>query len=474
MIEYIVNKYQGRAAQTLTLGRYKIANLINDLCKVCGVEEKGVNERIKNLLKNYCNELEFVIDGKIYQDKELNLLNKKYDNIISHFIKMFGKVRYFGTHASSVILSNEPIEECAGLIRVSNNLRTSFDLKDIGSLKLLKLDILGLASVTKVKELEELTGIKFSYEMLEDEGMLEKFNTDVDGSVFQFESKSSMDIARRIKINSFEDVVVATSLNRPGPLKLSMHEKYAEAKENPNENALWYKYTQNTYGVIIYQEQGMRICRGIGELDWETTDTLVKADYTHLSTEQMDEWRKLFVPNAIKNGLNKKEAEDLYESLLHYSFNRGHGVAYAMTSAILMWYKKYYPLYFWYVTLKNTYSQDSIFKHKKGIVHDGIVLFLPHVNGTAEVSIKKFDDDYVIQEGLNGIKNIGDKAAYIIEAERKKNGPYKSIDDLISRVPKQSVNKRFLDALKEHGALEFNKKTYINRVMKYNSALYSR
>lgn len=477
VIKHILEVYPGQAAQTLTYGTYNVLNLVNDLVKPCGLTDKEEIKKLKKFLYLYCDDSEHVINESLLNKSEAKFYNKNYDNIIKHFVKMYGKVRFFGTHASSVILCSD-IESQAGLLKIGGLHRTSFDLKDIEFLKLVKLDILGLSTVTKVDALRKKTKTKFTYDILEDEKMLERFNEEGMANVFQFESASACDIARRINITSFEDIVVSTCLNRPGPLSMGLDKKYAEAKANPNKSNPWYKYTANTYGILVYQEQGMAICRNIGMLDPENTDKLVKADILHISKEQQDIWKTEFYKGAKKYGLSKDEMEEVFGSLLLYSFNRGHGVAYAMLSAELMYYKTYYPLLFWYYTLKHENNEDKIKIQKANAVKEGIVLLLPHVNGSADFSIQTIDGEKCIQEGLSTLKGVGEKAAIEIVKERKARGDFTSEEDFLERISehidKRICNKRSVEVLKEEGALTFDEDVFYNRVAKYNKMLYIR
>lgn len=473
VIEYIKQRYEGKAAQTLTCGTYNIKNLLNDLSKICGVKSQAEVKDIKKRLEKYCDDNEHTINEEIYKDKELNKYNSMYDNIIIHFTKMYGKIRFFGTHASSVILADEDISYLAALTRVGNNIRTSFDLRDIETLKLLKLDILGLSSASKVHELEVMTGEKFSYDMLRDKKTLKEFEKG-NASVFQFESASANAISKEIGIDSFEDVVVATSVNRPGPLSMNMHKKYKEAKSNPDTSSPWYKYTDQTYGTLIYQEQGMPICKEIGKLDSDTTDKIVKADFLHIPSDQLKEWKKKFYKGANEYGLTKKQTEELFNSLIQYSFNRGHGVAYAMLSVELMYFKVHYPLYFWYCTLKYENKEDRQIQQESLAVQSGCPILLPHVNAEVEYSIQNIDGDNVIQRGLVTIKNVGDKAAELIVEERKKNGKYHSVKEFKERVEGRAVNSRCVEALIQEGALDFNEQRFLRRCEQYNISLYQR
>lgn len=473
VIQHILDTYPGRAAQTLTYGCYNVKNLVNDLVKVCGCEDKEDQNEIKRLLEEYCDDNGAIINKDLFMDNRTVKFNKKYDDIITHFTKLYGKVRFFGTHASSVILCNGEIASKAGLCRVGGKLRTSFDLHDIETIKLLKLDILGLSTASKVKELEDMTGESFSYDMLNDKKSLKNFEKG-NACVFQFESPTANEIAKTIGIDSFEDVVVATSVNRPGPLSLHMHEVYRDAKLNPDKSVPWYKFTKATYGTLIYQEQGMPICKEIGGLDAETTDKIVKADYLHIPPDKLEEWQNAFYTGAKKYGLSKNEMETLFHSLIQYSFNRGHGVAYAMLSAELMYFRTHYPLQFWYSTLKYENNEDKLFKEESEAINDGCLIIPPHVNGNVKYSLVKFDGEKVIQKGLTTIKGVGEKAAEAIVEERKKNGKFTDIFEFEERCKSRSVTTRVIDALEDAGALEFNNKKWLKHIEKYNIAVLAR
>lgn len=474
VIDHIINKYRGKAAQTLTYGLYNVKNLANDLAKVCGCSNKDEVNSIKKYLSQYCVDSENTIDlDGLTSDSRYNKYNALYDNIIKHFVKMYGQVRYFGTHASSVILCSDDISSSAGLCRIGGKQKTSFDLHDIEYLGLLKLDILGLSSATQAKQLEQLTGEKFSYKMLNDPETIKQFNTDATG-VFQFETRGSLELIKLIGIDSFEDIVASVALNRPGPLTLGMHEQYASNKKEVPTDTPWYKYTKKSFGTLIYQEQAMAIAREIGGYDPSDADKIAKYDANHIPEEEAVRYRKMFVTNAVKNGLKKDQANELFDSMLGYSFNRGHAVAYSMLSAELCYFKAHYPDYFWYITLKNEWNDDKKFRDEALYIKQGGMVFLPHVNGPVQYDLIDFDGEKVIQKGMTTIKNVGDKAAQLIYEERKKNGDFKDIDDFIDRCKSRSVTTRVIDALEDNGALCFNQKKWYDMIKKYNISILSR
>jgi DNA polymerase-3 subunit alpha len=485
VIEYLVNKYKGHASQICSYGLYKVDNLINDLVKVCGMEDK---DEIKKL-KTFVNK--FVVDGRLeteamMRNYEAKMYNKMYDDILIHFSKLFKKVRYIGTHAAGVAITGGNLLNYTSLkVSKEGKIFTNYDLGDLEKINVIKFDILGLKTMESISELRELTGNKdFDDEHLEDEKILEAFGKgDTDG-VFQFEKRVARDILVNIQADCFEDVVAASSMNRPGPLSLDMPQQYAENKFNLTQASgeKYYEYTKETYGTIVYQEQLQQICVNIGKMSWEDSDRVMKilkgSNMTEEGLKRMEsdkaELSKMFVEGASKNGFTKSEAKELFEKLLVYSFNKGHGVGYTMISFEEMYYKIYHSTIYWYTKIKYAGSDSDIFKFTIGAVKNGIVVFLPHVNYSAETSVRKFDGENVIQQGVCTVKGVGQKAAEFILNERKENGHFTSYDDFVERCKCRAVTKGTISKLLEVGALEFDKQTYLNRVVKYNSSMLAR
>jgi DNA polymerase-3 subunit alpha len=251
-----------------------------------------------------------------------------------------------------------------------------------------------------------------------------------------------------------------------------MHEQYKHQEETPK--IPWYKYTKQTFGTLIYQEQAMAIAREIGGYSNDDADKIAKYDANHIPEEVAKEYRKIFMKNAVKNGLSKEQASDLFNSMLGYSFNRGHAVAYAMLSAELGYFKAHYPDEFWYVTLKHEWKEDAKFRDEALYIRQGGMVFLPHVNGSVKYSLINYDGERVIMQGLTNIKNVGEKAAQLIYEERKKNGKFTDLDEFIQRCKSRSVTTRVIYALEDAGALCFNKKKYLKAVENYNIGILSR
>lgn len=485
VIDYIVEKYKGHAAQIRSYGLYQVDNLVNDLAKVCEVDDTDEIKYIKTIIKKHIEDGILNVEG-LENEKRYDELNDEYDNILIHFVKMYKKIKYLGTHAAGVAITGGRIEDYTALKpdKKTGKVFTAFDLADLEKINVIKFDILGLSTMEQIGQLRKLTGKEIEESWFEDENLFKQFREGNTDGVFQFEKATAKQILKDIECDCFEDVIAASSMNRPGPLSLGMPAMYAENKFNIDEakSSKYWEYTKSTYGTIIYQEQIQQICVNIGNMEWTDADKVMKILKGGSMTDEglrrferdKNNLKKLFVKGAISNGFSKKEASELFEMMVVYSFNKGHGTGYSIISLEEMYYKTYCPIEYWFIKCKYAPNDADLFKYKANAVANDAILFIPHVNYSAEYTLREIDGEKVIQEGLSSIKFVGEKAAAFIEQERIKNGNYKSIDDFLERcqVKKSGVNKRVIEQLLANGALEFNKKTYLNRVTKYNSTLY--
>lgn len=499
VIEYLCKKYEGHAARISSYGLYKIENLMNDLCKVCGLPfDKDVDpdvarqnkQTIKEMKKfvNICVDELGNIDTKHLLESEMGKqYNKKYDNVLVHFTHLFKKVRFIGTHAAGVAITGGDLLDYVALKTDKNgDVYTSYDLSDIDAIHVIKFDILGLKTMESIGDLRKATGVTVNYdEAVHDKKVIEYFEQGKCDGIFQFEKGTARRILNDIHTDCFDDVVAASAMNRPGPLSLKMPEQYAYNKTNIAEakRVKWYDYTKSTYGTIIYQEQVQQIAINIGGTSWADADQIMKMMKGHSLTEAAvkkynemhDDLLGKFTKGATQKGFTKKEAEELFDNMTAYTFNQGHALGYSLISVEEMFYKVYYPNEYWFAKLK--YAKDdeqyNIFCEKA--VADGAIIFLPHVNYSKQkTTLRKVEGENCLQQGLAEIKNVGDKAAQQIVDERKAHGIFRSFDDFYDRCKSRLVTTRVIDALVESGAVEFSKKTYISRVTKYNSSLYSR
>lgn len=500
VIEYLLKKYEGHAAQICSYGLYRVDNLVNDLAKVCGLphdkevdpSEAKINKQIISEIKRYVNEYideGFLLRDKLIADKRFNQYNKSYDNIMLHFLKLYEKVRFIGTHAAGVAITGGNLLDYTAIKIDSKTGKqfTNYDLVDIEDIGVIKFDILGLKTMSEIRDCRIATGIdNFDIAMIEDEKVIENFSKGNCNGVFQLDKASVQQLLLNIHTSNFNDVVAASAMNRPGPLKQKMPEIYAankEAYEMGEEGqriAAFDKYLQKTYGTIIYQEQLMRMAVEIAGMSWDEAHAITKMKigvpkFNWYFESEYPKFEAAFIKGAAKLGVPKEQARDIFKKFYDYSFNEGHSVGYSLVSAEQMYYKVYYPDVFWYSKIKYAKSDSDFYKYCENAVGDGAVVFLPHVNySKPQSSLRKVDGEFAIQQGLSTIKGVGEVAAKAIYEERKANGIFTNVDNFLDRIQGKKVNKRVVELLIEQGALEFKKNSYIGRVKTYNASLYAR
>lgn len=486
VIEHVIQRYQGQAVQIASYGTYKVDNLVNDLMKTYDSFETADADHLKKLINTHQDSEKQIDLDELRSDAEALRLNKKYKGIIDGFCFMYNKVKYMGTHAAGVAVSKNDIYYYTAVRydKKNNKYFSSYNLVDLERCGIIKYDILGLGTLTSIMTLRGITGkTGVTEEDIFDENLLKAFGEGKCNGVFQYDREAAQGILRQIHTDNFNDVIAASAMNRPGPLSLGIPSIYAESKETwrtMKDKPVYAHYIDDTYGCILYQEQVNSIAVEYGGLSWNQADKLRKMDdpaslkSRKLLEQYHDEFAEIFVAGMKRYGVAKDEAADLFERFLNYTFNKGHAVGYALISLEEMYYKVYYPVEYWFTKLNQTNLDKNGSKFMTEAVGDGAVVFLPHVNYSANFSTRKVDGEPVIQMGLSSIKGIGEKTALFIEEERKKNGVFRSYDDFYDRCKGRQVTSGVIDKLKTEGALEFNKKIYIRRVTKYNSALYSR
>lgn len=506
VIEHLIDTYPGQSARVSAYGLYQIDNTVNELAKVCGLEvDKDTDEQeaknrkkiiasIKKLVSKYKREDGSLdSDGLLYGDDQryVDSLNAEYDNIVIHFSKLYGKVRFIGTHAAGVIITSGDVLQYTALrMDKSGGVYSAFNLDDLNDVKIIKFDLLGLKTMQSIGECRKLAHKKdFDINEVDDPVLLEEFRLGHTCGIFQVEKSTAKKILDDIDCSDFNDVIATIAMNRPATLAMHSPELYGDNKRHQDEldkDDLFYKHTAESYGIIIYQEQLMYVCVFIGGLEWPEADKVLKANKhgrVEKFHEEIGKYKKStgvdlhekFISGCIKNGLSKERAEQMWDALSRYSFNKGHSAGYAIISMEEMYYKVYYPVIFWYAKIK--YARDDKEKEEFCIeaARSGSVVFLPHVNySKANASIRKIDGEYALQKGLSDLKGVGEKAAQVIADERRSNGVFVSYDNFYDRCKGRAVTSKVIEILKEHGALEFDKGCYIRKVTTYNASLYSR
>ncbi len=463
IVDYVLKRYPGKAAPMSAFGYYRDANLSADLAKMYGDIDKDELEGIRA-------ELSDTDYDTLMQNPKLRRLNKTHKGFVKHFAKLRGQVRFIGRHASGIAVSGTDIDSDAGVFRIRGEYRTTFDLASLERLGIVKMDLLSLDAVTVVKSVEDLTGAKFSMDKIKDDkAIYDAFCAgDTDG-IFQFEKYGAKKILGQVQPRNIGELIACNALNRPAPIQLGIVDEYIDAKNGNESDSIWSDYTRDTFGTIVYQEHVMAICHDMAGMEWPDVDKVMKG-LRQTANVGRDPLKEKFVKGAVRlAGASKKEAADLYNKMTLYLFGKGHSTGYTMMSAYFMWLRLNYPFEFWSAMIRGTDDEYKQRAYKATAVKAGVVVLLPHVNGTAECSIAEIDGERAVQEGLVSIKGIGVKVA----DEIMSRAPFEDEEDFLDRVPKKFANVGVVNKLRDSGALQFNMKIYYRGVKQYNATLWA-
>ncbi|RLB86166.1 MAG: DNA polymerase III subunit alpha, partial [Deltaproteobacteria bacterium] len=466
VIRYVAEKYgKENVCQIITFGTMKARAVIRDVGRTLNIPLAEV-DRIAKMVPEGPN---VSLEKAIASEPELQALEKEKPYVakllrISKALE--GLARHASTHASGVVISDRPLVEYLPLYKGSRDeIMTQFTMDRIEQLGLIKFDFLGLRTLTVIKHtidlIEKTLGHKVDIEKipLTDAATYQLCCEGKTTGVFQLESDGMKDLMRRLKPEVFEDMVALVALYRPGPLGSNMIDEFIQGKHGKVK--INYILPQlepilkETYGVILYQEQVMRIAQSLADYSLAEADELRKA-IGKKKPEVMAKHRERFVEGSVKNGVDRETAERLFELIEKfggYGFNKSHSVAYAMIAYQTAYLKAHYPVQFMAALLtQDMGNQDKTIKNLAECREMGIEILPPDINESeADFSVVEGK----IRFGLGAIKNVGLKAVESIIEERKANGPFRSIHDFCRRVEGAKVNKRVLEGLIQCGAFDF-------------------
>lgn len=350
---------------------------------------------------------------------------KRYPAILQA-AKYEGHATHFGTHAAGILVCNEPVTNFVGVNSREN--AAMIDYREAEELNLLKIDVLGLQTLAMLQECADLAGFDFHdyYDVdLEDEKALEVFRSGRLTGVFQFEGHALRGLCRQLQVRKFDEISALTALARPGPLHGGGTEKYILRQTGKEEVSFTSKHpafhdnTQETYGVIVYQEQLMHICRAVG-MSWEDTSAFRRVVAKRKGPELLGTFEKRFKKAAKKTGMKKEDRNAVWKEMVtfgSYGFNKSHAVAYAMISQWCAWAKAHYPLEFAVAGLNNCKSQEAAVLLLREIVRHDKIPYIPVDPDTSD--IKWTVQDGVLVGGLTNIKGIAESKAKTIIRNRK-------------------------------------------------------
>jgi len=466
VIRYVAEKY-GRESvcQIITFGTMKARAVIRDVGrslnmsyaevdKIAKLVPEGPNVRLEKAIEDE-PELKRMEEG---QENERKLLK------ISRSLE--GLSRHASTHASGVVISDRPLVEYLPLFKGTNDeVMTQYTMNQIEELGLIKFDFLGLKTLTVIKQtlrlIQESSGQEIDIDKipLDDEATYKLCQEGKTTGIFQLESSGMKDLLRRLKPEVFEDLVALVALYRPGPLGSNMVDEFIQGKHGIAKIKYVFPELEpilkETYGVILYQEQVMKIAQVLANYTLAEADELRKA-IGKKKHEVMANHKARFLEGATKNGLNQHKAErifDLIEKFGGYGFNKSHSVAYTMIAYQTAYLKAHFPVQFMAALLtQDMGNQDKTIKNIAECREMGIEILPPDLNESrADFAVVEGG----IRFGLAAVKNVGLKAVESMIEERTHEGSFKDLLDFCKRVDGLKVNRRVLEGLIQCGALDF-------------------
>jgi DNA polymerase-3 subunit alpha len=476
VIEYVREKYgRDSVGQIITFGTLKSRAAVKDVGRTLGftpAETDALAKLIPNM-PNFSLTVREAID-KVPEVRKLYKDDERYRQLLDFAIALEGLSRHAGVHAAGVVIAPGPLDEyvpvCtqgskgAGAGSEESIVVTQYDMNSLEKAGMLKMDFLGLTTLTIIKDtlasIRMRTGTAPDLDTLplEDEETFRMLRAGKTAGVFQFESPLATDLVRSMRADRFDDLVASNALMRPGPLDAGMHKVYIRRKkgEEPVTYALpeLEEILRNTYGVITYQEQVMRIAQKLAGISLAEADVLRKA-VGKKDPELIRKELGKFVTKAIERGHDRHIIEEIsgqIETFGRYGFNKSHSVAYSILSFHTAWLKVHYPSDFMAALLSAMIGDtDSVVKYINEAREIGLEILPPDVNESGY----KFTviGDKRIRFGLGGIRNVGKSAIDSIVAAREK-GPFKSIFEMAERVDLRVCNKRVFEALIQSGALD--------------------
>ena len=466
VIEYVTRKYgRDNVAQIITFGTMAAKAAIKDVGRAMDIPYADVDRIAKMVPTTIGITLEKAIEDSP-QLREAIEKDRQIAELFETAKKLEGMVRNSGVHAAGVVISPRPLTELVPLHKTKNDeIVTAYDMVAIEKMGLLKMDFLGLTTLTiltdALKLIEQTRGTKLTLETLPltDQETYEKvFYKGLTSGVFQFESNGMRDVLRKYQPNSIEDLTALNALYRPGPIQGGMIDDFVDRKHGRKKVEYdlpeLQEILQETLGVIVYQEQVMQIANRLAGYSLGDADLLRRA-MGKKKPEEMAQQRERFVAGATQRKYPAKKIEKIFDLMAQfagYGFNKSHSAAYALLAYHTAYLKTHYPVEFMAALLTSvTGSTDDVVKYINECREMGIAVEAPDI-GVSDANFTPHGES--IRFGLAAVKNVGGNAIESIVAARKKLGRFKSIFEFCENVDLRLLNKRVLESLIKSGAMD--------------------
>ena len=471
VIDYVVRKYgEDRVVQIVTFGTLAAKGVIRDVGRVMDLPYGYVD----SIAKMIPGELNITLDRALTMNPELKKLYQEDEQVrelIDMSRRLEGLPRHTSMHAAGVVIGQKAIDEFVPLSLGSDgSVTTQFTMTTLEELGLLKMDFLGLRTLTVIQDAQKLASKSAGREInvdaidYDDKAVLNSIGTGKTDGVFQLESAGMKSFMKELKPQSLEDIIAGISLYRPGPMDFIP--KYIKGKNHPE--LITYDCPQlehilaPTYGCIVYQEQVMQIVRDLAGYTLGRSDLLRRA-MSKKKGDVMQKERQNFVygnpeenvPGCIANGIDEKTANQIYDEMIDfakYAFNKSHAAAYAVVAYQTAWLKYYYPVEFMAALMTSVIDNSGkVSEYIYTCRQMGIEILPPDINkGVGNFSV----DNGRIRYGLAAIKSIGRPVIEAIIKEREAAGEFKTLKDFIERLSGKEVNKRTIESFIKSGAFD--------------------
>jgi len=466
VIQYVTQKYgREQVAQIITFNTLGARSAIKDVGRVLEMPYADV----ERLTKMVPNELNISLEDAMKAEPGFADAAKKdarADDVLKVALRLEGLARNCSVHAAGVVISPQPLKDLVPLYKTNRDeIVTQFDMNGLDKLQLLKMDFLGLTTLTLIQDAVRLIEKRHGVEIvpedlpLDDPKTYDVFCQALTSGVFQFESSGMRDILRRYRPSRLEDLTALNALYRPGPIQGGMVDDFIERKWG--RRAVTYdlpelkELLEETYGVIVYQEQVMQISNRIAGYSLGDADLLRRA-MGKKKLEEMAAQRERFIKGAAERGHAPKKIEkifDLMEQFAGYGFNKSHSAAYAYLAFVTAYLKAHYPIDFMAALLTSeTGTTAKVVKYINECREMGITILPPDVNHS-EWSFTP-DGDNQIRFGLGAVKNLGQGAVEAIARAREETGRFTSLYQFCEKVDMGALNRRMVESLIKAGAMD--------------------
>jgi len=463
IIEYIKNKYgESNVCQIGTYGTMQARAVIRDVGRALGFPYSEVDRIAKLITHEYGQTLQEEVNFNP-EIKSLIENDEKIKQLFEISLKLEGLARHASIHPAGIVITDESVDEYAPLFKGPNGeIATQYEFECVEKIGLLKIDILGLKTLSVIEDtlnlIKERKKIEIKEFPLDDKKTYELLSKGETIGVFQLESEGMRNLLKDIQPQKFEDIIAVLALFRPGPMKSGMVKEYIERKKDPSkikyDHPLLEPILKSTYGVILYQEQVMQIAHKLANFTMGEADVLRKA-MSKKDPVEMEKMREKFVKGAVSNGVDKGVAEKIFENISKfagYGFNKSHSAGYALLSYQTAYLKANYPLEYMTALLNSEIGDtDKIVEYIEECERLGIWILPPDLCESDD-KFKIFGNDIIF--ALSAIKNVGSAAVKSI-IESRSSGNFVSLYDFCERVNLRCVNKKVIESLVKSGAFDY-------------------